>query len=121
MTIVLGKQIANVIEGHRDEMAHLLTSEQGKPLAEAQGEVDITAAFFRHAAKMSLDPKTIEDSKARRVELHRRPLGVIAAIIPWNFPLMIMAFKVPLALLAGNTVVVKPAATTPLRLVRKGF
>ena len=52
--------------------------------------------------------------KGRRVEAHRRPLGVIGAIIPWNFPLLILAFKLPPALLAGNTLVVKPAPTTPL-------
>lgn len=113
-------RVAEAVESRREEMARLLTSEQGKPLKEAQGEVDITASFFRHAATLSLDPKVLEDSNARRVELHRRPLGVIAAIIPWNFPLMITAFKVPLALLAGNTIVVKPAATTPLATLMFG-
>lgn len=113
-------RVAEAVEGHREEMARLLTSEQGKPLVEAQGEVDITAAFFRHAANLSIDPKILEDSSTRRVELHRRPLGVIAGIVPWNFPLMIMAFKVPLALLAGNTIVVKPAATTPLATLMFG-
>ena len=95
-------------------MARLLTLEQGKPLADACGEIQITAAFFRHTAELSLEVETIEDSHRRRIEIHRKPLGVVAAIIPWNFPLMITAFKVPPALLVGNTVVLKPAATTPL-------
>ena len=62
--------------------------------------------------------KVIEDSGDRRVEAHRRPLGVIGAILPWNFPLMLLAFKVPAALLAGNTMVLKPAPTTPLATLR---
>jgi len=106
--------IAERVAENTLDLARLLTSEQGKPLDEALGEVNVTAEFFRHATTLDVDFKVLEDSANRRVELRRRPLGVVAAIIPWNFPLMIMAFKVPLALLAGNTIVVKPAATTPL-------
>ena len=62
--------------------------------------------------------KVIEDSGDRRVEAHRRPLGVIGAIIPWNYPLLILSFKLPSALLAGNTLVVKPAPTTPLSTLK---
>ena len=50
--------------------------------------------------------------------MHRRPLGVIGAIVPWNFPMILMAFKVPAALLAGNTMVLKPAPTTPLSTLK---
>ncbi|MBN9570243.1 MAG: aldehyde dehydrogenase family protein, partial [Alphaproteobacteria bacterium] len=64
--------------------------------------------------------KVLDDSKDRRVEMHRKPLGVIGAIVPWNFPMILMAFKVPPALLAGNTIVVKPAPTTPLSTLRFG-
>jgi len=106
--------IAETIDKNANEMASILTAEQGKPLKDALGEVNGTAAFFRHAAGLEFEPKVIESSGKRQIELHRRPIGVVAAIVPWNFPLMIMAFKVPLALLAGNTIVVKPAATTPL-------
>lgn len=106
--------IAEATDQNADKMARLLTLEQGKPFADAYDEVTGTATFFRHAATLSLDVKIIESSDRRQIELHRRPLGVVAAIIPWNFPLMIMAFKIPLAMLAGNTTVVKPAATTPL-------
>lgn len=110
--------IAKATHRNADDIARLLTSEQGKTLADARGEVAVVAAFFRHVAGLKLDPKIIENSKGRQIELHRRPLGVIAAIIPWNFPLMIMAFKMPAALLAGNTIVVKPAGTTPLATLR---
>ena len=60
----------------------------------------------------------IEDSDGRKVEAHRTPLGVVGAIVPWNFPLILLAFKLPPALIAGNTIVVKPAPTTPLSTLR---
>jgi acyl-CoA reductase-like NAD-dependent aldehyde dehydrogenase len=110
--------MADAIEQHTDELARLLTSEQGKPLPDATGEVMGMAAFFRYFATLDLPMKVIEDSATRRVEAHRRPLGVIGAIIPWNYPLLILAFKLPLALIAGNTLVVKPAPTTPLSSLR---
>ena len=107
-------QIADLIDANAGELARTLTQEQGKPLAEAAAEVGGMAAFFRYFATLDLSMKVIEDSGERRVELHRRPLGVVGAIIPWNYPLLLLAFKLPPALLAGNTVVVKPAPTTPL-------
>jgi acyl-CoA reductase-like NAD-dependent aldehyde dehydrogenase len=107
-------QMADKIEQNTDELARLLTREQGKPLADATGEVQGMAAFFRYFATLDLPVRIIEDSAGRKVEAHRRPLGVIGAIVPWNYPLLILAFKLPPALLAGNTLVVKPAPTTPL-------
>ena len=111
-------QIAEVIEANAAELARLLTQEQGKPIGDATGEVYGAAAFFRYFTSLDLPVKVIDDSEGRKVEAHRRPLGVIGAIVPWNFPLILMAFKVPAALLAGNTVVLKPAATTPLSTLR---
>jgi acyl-CoA reductase-like NAD-dependent aldehyde dehydrogenase len=67
---------------------------------------------------LDLPVEVLEDSDARRVEVHRNPLGVIGAIVPWNFPLLLMAFKLPPALIAGNTLVIKPAPTTPLSTLR---
>ena len=112
--------IADVIEANATELAQLLTQEQGKPLADATGEVFGTAAFFRYFMSLDLPVKVIDDSDGRRVEVHRRPLGVVGAIVPWNFPLILMAFKVPPALIAGNTMVLKPAPTTPLSTLRLG-
>jgi len=111
-------KMADRIDQHRDELARLLTQEQGKPLREATGEVMRAAGFFRYFASLDLPVKVAEDSADRRVELHRRPLGVVAAIIPWNFPVMMVSFKVPPALLAGNTIVLKPSPTTPLTTLR---
>jgi acyl-CoA reductase-like NAD-dependent aldehyde dehydrogenase len=113
-------RIAETIEANAGELARLLTQEQGKPLAAATGETHGAAAFFRYFASLDLPDKVIEDSDGRKISARRRPLGVIGAITPWNFPLVLMAFKVPAALLAGNTVVLKPAATTPLSTLRLG-
>lgn len=112
--------IAGVLQNNVNELAHLLTSEQGKPLVDAKVEVQAAARFFQVMAAHDLPVKVIEENEARRVEAHRRALGVVAAIIPWNFPLLTISFKLPFALLAGNTVVIKPAPTTPLATLRFG-
>lgn len=113
-------ELADAIHAHGSELARLLTQEQGKPLTESTAEIGYTEAFIRHLASYELTPRLIEDGPTRRVELTRRPLGVVGAIIPWNFPVLIAAFKFPLALLAGNTIVLKPAPTTPLTTLRLG-
>jgi acyl-CoA reductase-like NAD-dependent aldehyde dehydrogenase len=110
--------IADVIQANAADLARILTQEQGKPIGDATGEVYGAAAFFRYFTMLDLPVKVLDDSDARKVEVHRRPLGVIGAIVPWNFPLILMAFKVPAALLAGNTMVVKPAPTTPLSTLK---
>lgn len=112
--------IADAIQANAQEIARILTQEQGKPLADAMGEVFGASAFFRYFTMLDLPVKVIEDSPAKLVEQIRKPLGVIGAIVPWNFPLILMAFKVPAALLAGNTVVLKPAPTTPLSTLKIG-
>lgn len=112
--------IADAIEAHGEELARLLVQEQGKPLGDAMGEVFGTAAFFRYFTTLDLPVKVLDDSEGRRVEAHRKPLGVVGAIVPWNFPMILMAFKLSPALIAGNTVVLKPAPTTPLTSLRLG-
>ncbi|MGB3865002.1 MAG: aldehyde dehydrogenase family protein [Xanthobacteraceae bacterium] len=111
-------KIAEAIEANTGELARILTSEQGKPLSDATAEVMGMAGFFRYLGSLPLDMRVIEDSEGRRVEAYRRPLGVVGAIIPWNYPLLILGFKLPPALLAGNTLVVKPAPTTPLATLK---
>ena len=112
--------IADRIESHADELARLLTQEQGKPIARARDEVGGAVHFFRRYASYDLPIEVLKDEANRGVEVHHKPLGVVAAIIPWNFPLILFAFKVPLALLAGNTVIAKPSPTTPLATLRLG-
>jgi acyl-CoA reductase-like NAD-dependent aldehyde dehydrogenase len=113
-------RLADALAVRADEFARLLTQEQGKPLSESTAEIAYTGAFIRHLATIEIAEKIIEDNDSRRVVQRRRPLGVVAAIIPWNFPVLIVAFKLPLALLAGNTMVIKPAPTTPLTTLLLG-
>lgn len=112
--------MAEALEAGRDDMARLLTQEQGKPLIDAAGEIDRAVGFFRYFASLDLPVEIILSDDNRRVEAHRRPLGVVGAITPWNVPIGLMAFKVPAALLAGNTLVLKPAASTPLSTLMFG-
>ena len=113
-------KLADTIDARTTELARLLTQEQGKPLSESTAEITYTAAFLRYLASLDLHGRLIEDNDTRRVELRRKPLGVVGCIIPWNFPVLIVAFKAPVALIAGNTLVIKPAPTTPLTTLRIG-
>jgi acyl-CoA reductase-like NAD-dependent aldehyde dehydrogenase len=110
--------IADGLEARMDELARLLTAEQGKPLREAMGEIGGSAAILRILAGLDLPAKILLDNDKEKIVEHRTPLGVVAAITPWNFPMSILVIKVAPALLAGNTLVVKPAATTPLTSLR---
>lgn len=112
--------IADVIEKNANDLARLLTQEQGKPIGDATGEIYGAAAFFKYFTMHDLPVKVLMDTPAAKVEAHRKPLGVIGAITPWNFPIILLAFKLPPALLAGNTVVIKPAPTTPLTTLKLG-
>jgi acyl-CoA reductase-like NAD-dependent aldehyde dehydrogenase len=97
-----------------DDFAALLTSEQGKPLDQARKEIMGCVFVLRTFAGMRLEEKVLRDEGGNTVIEHRMPLGVVAAITPWNFPLILLANKVGPALVAGNTMVCKPAPTTPL-------
>lgn len=113
-------RFADAINAHAPDLARLLTQEQGKPLIEAQTELAYTETFIRYLATLDLPDQVLENGDTRHVEMRRRALGVVAAIIPWNFPVLIVAFKLPLALLAGNCVILKPAPTTPLTTLKLG-
>ncbi|MDN5937943.1 MAG: aldehyde dehydrogenase family protein [Salinisphaera sp.] len=108
------KKLADAIKENGEALGTLLTQEQGKPLKEAGGEVGAAIAFLRHFANLEMPAKVIEDTDRRRVEQRHTPLGVAALIVPWNFPLLVVCGKLGPALLTGNTVVIKPAPTTPL-------
>jgi acyl-CoA reductase-like NAD-dependent aldehyde dehydrogenase len=110
---------ADLIHDHAKELAATLTSEQGKPIAEAIGEVNHLAHGVRFYAEAATKvrgayqdlPSTLGPAYGMVI---RRPMGVCAAITPYNFPLTLLGTKVAPALASGNTVVAKPAATTPL-------
>lgn len=108
------RDVATILADNVDDLARVLTQEQGKPLGDSRSEVRSVVDRFRYWAGQELQVQVLEDSETMRVEAHRKPLGVVAAIVPWNFPLGMMSWKVAPSLLVGNTVVVKPAPTTPL-------
>ena len=108
---------ADLIADHREELATIVTLEQGKPIAEARGEIDYGASYFRWYAEQGkrlygeIIPSHLPNS---RLLVLREPIGVVAAIIPWNFPSALVARKSAAALAAGCPVVLKPATGTPL-------
>ncbi|MEL0624019.1 aldehyde dehydrogenase family protein [Marinomonas arenicola] len=115
---VILHKIADGIEAAAEELARLIVAEQGKPLPVAMMEVGGAAAWTRYNADLSQKPEVLEDSEERRVEVHRLPLGVVASITPWNWPLMIAIWHIMPALKAGNTVVIKPSSNTPLSTIK---
>lgn len=106
--------LAAALESRAAEFASLLTSEQGKPLDQAMGEVIGCTFILRAFRDMRVEDKTLRDAGGNKIIEHRTALGVIAAITPWNFPLILLMNKLGPALITGNTMVVKPAPTTPL-------
>ncbi|HEY8219062.1 MAG TPA: NAD-dependent succinate-semialdehyde dehydrogenase [Methylobacter sp.] len=107
----------DLITEHTEELARLLTQEQGKPLTEARGEIAYGASFVEFFAEEAkrLYGETIPSHKLdARIVVIRQPLGVVATITPWNFPMAMIARKIAPALAAGCTVVCKPAGETPL-------
>ena len=107
-------EIAEKISENSENLARLLTLEQGKPLDFARGEIEFAVMFCKYFASQKLKNKSLKEDASSIVELHRKPLGVVAAIAPWNFPLLIAVYKTAPALLAGNALILKPAPTTPL-------
>jgi len=110
---------AGVVRAHAKELGELLSTELGRPLSAAIEEANITAVLLDVHASMDLAAEVMATSPSR-VELHRRPFGVVAAIAPWNWPLGLGMWKVAPALRAGNTVILKPSPYTPLSSLRLG-
>ena len=113
-------KLADALTLRRDDFAQLLTAEQGKPLAMATGEVMGAISALRYFAGQELGPKLLRDTETDYIIEQRYPLGVVAAITPWNFPLMLLMLKLAPALITGNTVIGKPAPTTPLTTLLLG-
>ncbi len=111
-------KIADVVRDNAAELARLLTAEQGKPLPESQGEMAWTEGYLRHYATLAPEMKVVQDDATARVEVHRKPLGVVVGIVAWNFPVLLAAWKIGPALIAGNTIVLKPAPTTPVATLK---
>lgn len=113
-------QVADAIKANAERVTKVLTGEQGKPLEQAAAEVGFAEIFCRHFAAQDLPSEVLLEDENQRVEIHRKPLGVVAGIMPWNFPFLIAVYKLAPALLAGNTLILKPAPTTPLTALMLG-
>ena len=96
-------KIAAALAERSAEFARLLTQEQGKPLAHATGEIAGSVGLINAFAAMDLPIKVLRDNESERIMQLHAPLGVVAAITPWNFPMLLLMMKVAPALLAGNT------------------
>jgi acyl-CoA reductase-like NAD-dependent aldehyde dehydrogenase len=101
--------MADVLMASAGELAPVLTAEQGKPLA---------AIWCQYFANLETPTQVLQDDANARVEVVRRPVGVVAAITPWNFPITLAFWKIAPALLAGNTLVLKPSPFTPLTTLK---
>ena len=106
--------LADAIIAHSDELVDALVIESGKPIGLAASEPQICAAWLRYYAAMDIPRETLQDDENALIELAHRPLGVVAAITPWNVPLGLAMWKIAPALRAGNTVVLKPSPFTPV-------
>jgi acyl-CoA reductase-like NAD-dependent aldehyde dehydrogenase len=114
------RDVAGAIEAHAEELAKLLTLEQGKPMngLGSRFEIGGALAWTRYTAELSLPVELLQDNNEGRVELHRKPIGVVGSITPWNWPVMIACWHIIPAIRAGNTVVIKPSPMTPLSTIR---
>jgi succinate-semialdehyde dehydrogenase/glutarate-semialdehyde dehydrogenase len=109
---------------HQDDLARIMTTEQGKPLAEARGEIAYAASFIEWFAEEArrIDGDVIPGHQPdKRIVVLKQPIGVCAAITPWNFPAAMITRKAGPALAAGCTMVVKPASATPLSALALGW
>lgn len=110
---------ADAIDASAEELARLLSREQGKPLngPNARFEVGACSLWLRSAATTPLEPEVLVDTEDAHAELHYRAAGVVGAINPWNWPMMIAIWQIGPSLRMGNTVVVKPSEYTPLSVL----
>ena len=111
---------AGILEREADALGRLLSTEMGRPWNETRFEARQLVDWLRHFAGMTLPPVVIRDDDQITLQAVRRPLGVVAAITPWNGPLGTLGMKIGPALSAGNTVVVKPSPVAPLSTLRVG-
>jgi acyl-CoA reductase-like NAD-dependent aldehyde dehydrogenase len=109
---------ADILDRHIDELSRLLSLEQGKPVVSAAGEIKIASRICRYYAGRITRSEMIRQTDADRVTVLRAPVGVVGLIIPWNFSITILFMKLGPVLWSGNTIVVKPAPTTPLTTLR---
>ncbi|MEO6712299.1 MAG: aldehyde dehydrogenase family protein, partial [Mycobacteriales bacterium] len=118
-------KVADLIEASLDDLAQVESLDNGKLVSAARGDIQVAAELFRYFAGWAtkIEGTTIPMSSTDRIYhayTRREPLGVVAGIVPWNFPFLMAAFKIVPSLTAGNTVVLKPAEQTPLSALMLG-
>ena len=106
------------LEPRSEQLSELLCTEQGKPLKNARSEVKSGLKAFVEAQEIDIPVKIVSENATHSFQIHRKPLGVVAAIIPWNYPVYIACIKITHALVFGNTLVLKPSPYTPLATLR---
>lgn len=113
-------QVADKIEEHHEELATILTTEQGKPMGGlgSMFEIGGAIAWTRYNASLEVPVEVLQDGEAGRIELHRKPIGVVGSITPWNWPVLIAIWHIIPAIRTGNTLVCKPSPFTPLATLR---
>src|SRR5262249_5620393 len=111
---------AEALEAAKNDFVRLLTQEQGKPLPQALFEITYSIAALRYFATLDLPLEVLKEDAAQKVVRQRKALGVVAAITPWNLPLLLLVIRAAPPPLAGNPVVAKPAPTTPLTTLKFG-
>jgi acyl-CoA reductase-like NAD-dependent aldehyde dehydrogenase len=113
-------RLADAITTAAAELTADLVIETGKPVPVAASEAPICATWLQVFADMEIPRRVLQDDASALIEVAYRPLGVVAAITPWNFPIGLAMWKIAPALLAGNTIVLKPSPFTPLATLRLG-
>ncbi len=114
------EQLCERIKDNADALAELITLEVGKPLEKAKQEVAGSVFWLKGFAAIELPVEVLRDNAEQRIELHRKPLGVVGAILPWNYPLLTAVWKLAPALITGNTIVMKPSPYTPVATLKLG-
>jgi acyl-CoA reductase-like NAD-dependent aldehyde dehydrogenase len=112
--------VAAKIESHLEELAQLITAEQGKQLNGLGSRFEVGGAVgWAHAtADLTIPVEVVQDTPEGRIEVHRKPIGVVGSITPWNWPMLIGSWHIIPAIRTGNTVVIKPSPYTPLSTIR---
>jgi acyl-CoA reductase-like NAD-dependent aldehyde dehydrogenase len=116
----LVRKAGEALAANAEALARLFTREQGRPVDAAKQEIEGAAQWLQAVSTMTPPVHVSEDSDAQRIETHYVPLGVICAIAPWNFPVTLSMWKIAPALVAGNTMVLKPSPFTPLCTLKVG-
>ena len=114
------QRAAEVIGANADDLAKIFTEENGRPTEFGKQEILGAAYWMGELCKFEMPVDITEDSPTRRIEVHREPMGVVCALVPWNFPILLASWKIAHATVTGNTIVLKPSPFTPLTTLKLG-